>query len=131
MKDKLFIIQKDPFDREIMSKILSDEYDITFGTDIEKSIEAIEKDYPQAIIYDMGLPDVISIRKLSNARANWAYQIPVTLIVSENSLEFEIFVRQKKINYYMIKPVDFRELEQVLDASIKFSQKEQEKNRSL
>ena len=123
MKRNLLIIEPDVFERDVFSKVLSDSYEIKFAVNVTDAIESSIALSPDAIVFDMNLPDIGALRSFGEAKDRWSYDIPLILIVSENSLEFERLAREQGIFYYMIKPFDFKELSEAIHSASSFAAK--------
>ena len=124
MKAKLLVIEPDVFERDILSKVLSDRYDIYFSVNIKSAHETYQEVEPQIVLLHVQLPDIETLEEFCKIKKQWQVGLPVILIISENSLEFERYARTQNIFfYYMIKPYDFKELEEVLVSAMRLSLK--------
>jgi len=120
-KRKLLIIEPDVFERDVFSKVFSDLYEIKFTINVNEATETIKEYQPSALIYDMPLTDMGSFRKLNEANSHNGNSIPLILIVSDNSLEFERMARENRVFYYLIKPFDFKELSEAIHSATCFA----------
>ncbi len=119
MNNRLLIIEPDPFDRDIFSRILADSYDIKFTAD-SRGIEDIYRDFrPQVVLFDMRLYDINELRTVISLKNSYDEKVLVIVIVTDTTVHVEKSVRQLGIFYYMVKPYDFKELIGVLQEAFR------------
>lgn len=119
MNNRILIIEQDPFDKDIFSKILSDSYDIKIIT-TSRGIKNVYRDFqPQVILFDMRLFDIKELQTVISLKNSYDEKVPVIVIVSDTTPHIEKSVRQLGIFYYMVKPYDLKELDEVLQGAFR------------
>lgn len=72
--------------------------------------------YYDAVILDLGLPDIEGIELLNRIRSNLQQQIPVVVVTARSSLESRLQALNIGADDYLIKPFEVEELEARLRA---------------
>lgn len=126
MIGKILVIGSDSYENGLLKKIFSEKFVLHFCRYAEESMDVCKSFRPDTILYDMVIPDLELLKNVMSCRKPFNYEIPVVVIVSDNSLQFERLARQHKVSYYMIRPYDFRELEEALESCVKYSIKNSE-----
>ncbi|MBN1576245.1 MAG: response regulator [Chitinispirillaceae bacterium] len=117
MNNGILIIEPDPFDRDVFSKIFADSYEMKIMAD-SRGIEDIYRDFrPQVVLIDMRRTDINELRDVITLKNSYDEKVPVIVIVTDTTPDIEISVRQLGIFYYMVKPYDLRKLSDVLQGA--------------
>ena len=125
MNNRILIIEPDPFDKDVFSKILSDSYDIKIIT-TSRGIKNVYRDFkPQVILFDMRLFDIKELQTIISFKNSYDEKVPVIVIVSDTTPHIEKSVRQLGIFYYMVKPYDLKELDEVLQGAFRIKNRYQ------
>ena len=114
MKEKVIVIESDPYERGILNKVFSSKYKLTFAASVEDAIEISKKSPHKVMIYDMESPNVQALQNLKKLKEEDEMETPIITIISENTLEGENAVRGIGVFYYLIKPYNFRDLEELI-----------------
>lgn len=114
MKEKVLVIESDPYERGILYKVFSGKYKLTFAESVEDAIEISKKSPHKVMIYDMESPNAQALQNLKKLKEEDEMETPIITIISENTLEGENAVRGIGVFYYLIKPYNFRDLEELL-----------------
>ncbi len=112
MKEKVLVIESDPYERGILYKVFSSKYKLTFTASVEDAIEISKKSPQKVMLYNMESPDAQALQNLKKLKEEDELQTPIITIISENTLEVENAVRGIGVFYYLIKPYNFRDLEE-------------------
>lgn len=121
MKSRLLIIESDEHERINLEKSFTDQYLIQFAADLFEAKVVYDEFRPQVLLADMPVPEIESFAELFRIQSNADYTIPVILTVSLNNIEVERFARENNVFYYMVNPIDYRELDEALDSAFRFS----------
>ncbi len=122
-KRKLLVIDSEPFDREIMAKVYSAEYFTLFAAYPNDCLDACVRFNPGVVVYEMRKPNIEALRLFCNAIIKFNPTLPFIVIVSHNTIELERFARLQGAFYYLIRPFNFQELWDALDAAFIHSMK--------
>ena len=114
MKEKVLVIESDTYERGILYKVFSGKYKLTFTASVEEAIEISKKSPHKVMIYDMESPDAQALKNLKKLKEEDEMETPIITIISENTLEGENAVRGIGVFYYLIKPYNFRDLEELI-----------------
>ena len=121
MNGRVLIIEPDPYEIGILSKVFSGLYETQFAANYKDAIEGLYEFDPEVVIYNVHVLNPDDLLSLNGAIKQCNYPIPVVLVVSDNHIEMERFAREQKVFYYLIKPYEFRVLEDALIAAMRFS----------
>jgi DNA-binding response OmpR family regulator len=110
MKHKLLAIEHDEFDRNVIRGVFSGAYSLYLARDMHEASALARFFVPDAVVYTIPVCDDAAMEQLEFLRRGRGIEIPVIVIVPENTIEFERAVRQRGVFYYLVKPYDLREL---------------------
>jgi DNA-binding NtrC family response regulator len=117
MNNRILIIESDPFDKDVFSKILSDSYEVKIMATSRGGAKACRDFQPQVILFDMRLHDIRDLQNFIAVKNSYDEKVPVIVIVSDTTPDMEQSVRKLGIFYYLVKPYDFKELGEVLQGA--------------
>ncbi len=121
MNGRVLIIEPDPYEIGILSKVFSGLFEIKFASDYKDAIEGLYEFDPEVVIYDVHVLNPDDLLRLNGAIKQCIYPVPVVLVVSDNNLEMERFARVQNVFFYLIRPYEFRVLEEALISAMRFS----------
>lgn len=117
MKGKLLVIDNEPFDREVMAKVFSQYYDIVFAEHPAECSDALIKFQPDVVLFELRVPKLGLLEMVCEAVKSCNPSIPMLVSVSYNNIELERYAREHKIFYFMIRPFNYKELCEALEAA--------------
>lgn len=109
MKDKILVVDDLELNRELLSDILSDDYDIIMAED---GLDAVEKlkaltDEIAVVLLDLQMPKLDGFGVLDKMKAcGWLERIPVLIITGEKSAEVENQCFQCGVSDFIRKPFE-------------------------
>ena len=95
-KKTILVIEDEAINREILSQILSDSYDVLLGEDGTSGLNILRdnKDFISCVITDLIMPGVSGLEVLNRIKANDEYQnIPVIVASGDQTQEIECLNR--------------------------------------
>ena len=110
MKPKILIVDDDHSIRVLLEKILrSENYDVVVGISGEDAIELVEKERPDLVLLDVGLPGIDGIQTLGRIRAIDA-DLAAIMITAQGSVKTAVAAMKAGARNYIAKPFDPDEL---------------------
>ncbi len=110
MYNKLLIIDSESFDREVMAKIFSGTYELSYAVTVNECFAMCKEFLPDVIYFELRKPEIEQLDTVCNALREYRPGIPFIVSATENSLKLERFARVNGVFYYMIRPFNLREL---------------------
>lgn len=115
MKGKVLIVEDVQLNREILSDMLEDEYEIRTASDGRKAINLMnnEIDSISVVLLDLIMPDVDGFYVLGIMKERgWMDKIPVIVISGENSIDVETKALKYGVNDFIHKPFNINLVKQ-------------------
>lgn len=101
------------------------EYSVDFAHDAKKGLQALQQNPPDILLLDITMPGMDGLQLLESVKSNSRTQhIPVIMVTAIDDDTARLKASQEYVEYYVNKPVDFKELQQKIDAVLKRSVKE-------
>ncbi len=110
MHNKLLIIDSEPFDREVMAKIFSGTYELSYAVSANDCFVICKEFLPDVVYFELRKPEIKQLEIVCNALREYRPGIPFIISATENSLDLERFARVNRVFYYMIRPFNLKEL---------------------
>ncbi len=110
MKNKLLIIDSEPFDREVMAKIFSGTYELSYAVTVADCFSSCQEFLPDVVYFELRKPEMEQLETVCESLQKYRPGIPFIVSATENTLELERFARVNRVFYYMIRPFNLREL---------------------
>ncbi len=79
----------------------------------KEALEIVKNNFFDLILLDIFLPDIIAYDLIPDLKNQWSGMEIITM-TGHSSREVEQKVRSHGILYYMVKPIDFAELESII-----------------
>ncbi len=115
-RKKILVVDDTDWNRDLLVQLLEDEYTVLEAVDGEQGVKAAERDQPDLILMDLGMPVMDGWEATRRIKANNALkQIPIIAVTSHAMVGDEIQAREAGCDDYLAKPID----EQVLIEKIK------------
>lgn len=110
MDDKtVLVVDDESINIEIVSEILSTEYNIKIAKNGRNAYEIYEKYNPSVIVTDINMPIMDGIKLASKVREN-DFNTKIIFITSHTDLEYLLKASSLKLTRYILKPIDKQEL---------------------
>jgi CheY-like chemotaxis protein len=108
---KILVVEDGELNRDLLIQILGDEYLVLVAADGVEAIEKAEKEKPDLILMDLGLPvlDGWEATRIIKAKRELKH-IPVIAITSHAMVGDERKAREIGCDDYLAKPIDEDEL---------------------
>ncbi len=108
---KILVVEDGELNRDLLIQILGDEYLVLVAADGVEAIEKAEKEKPDLILMDLGLPvlDGWEATRIIKAKGELKH-IPVIAITSHAMVGDERKAREIGCDDYLAKPIDEDEL---------------------
>jgi len=110
MKHKILIIDDDQAIRTTLQRVLEREgYDVVAAFDGEEGVEAADRESPDLILLDLGLPGIDGIEALRRIKQNEP-DIAAIMITAEGSIESAVSAMKAGARNYVTKPFNTDEI---------------------
>ncbi|OGQ83514.1 MAG: histidine kinase [Deltaproteobacteria bacterium RIFCSPLOWO2_12_FULL_60_19] len=110
-KKKILIVDDTEWNRDLLVQLLEDDYDLAQAVDGEQGVKAAERERPDLILMDLGMPVMDGWDATRTIKANGALKhIPIIAVTSHAMVGDEITAREAGCDDYLPKPIDENEL---------------------
>lgn len=111
-RKKVLVVDDEPGVRQLVSKILSREYNVVEAKDGEEAIDAVRSQSPRIVIMDMMMPKMDGLTACYAIKKDPATRgIPVIMLTAiDQELNKKLSTTVMGANRYMTKPFDAQEL---------------------
>jgi two-component system, cell cycle response regulator DivK len=110
-RKKVLIVDDTEWNRDLLVQLLEDDYDLVQAVDGEQGVKAAEREKPDLILMDLGMPVMDGWEATRTIKANGALKhIPVIAVTSHAMVGDEFTAREAGCDDYIAKPVDENEL---------------------
>jgi len=110
-KKKILIVEDGELNRDLLIQLLGDEYEVVVAVDGEDGVKKAEREKPDLILMDLGLPGLNGWEATERIKANSGLRhIPVIAVTSHAMGGDERKAREVGCNDYLSKPIDEEEL---------------------
>ena len=146
-RSKLLVVDDSPLNREILSSILKNEYDITEAEGGKQAIEIIADSGEEfsAVLLDLVMPEMSGFEVIDFLNANYpAELLPIIAITGDESSESQREAYDKGVSDYITRPFDAKVVYKRVSKTVKLYARqrqlvsqimgeidEREKNRSM
>jgi len=111
MIKKILVVDDAEFNRDLVIQLLQDEYEIVVATDGAQAVERTEREKPDLILMDLGMPVMDGWEATRKIKANEELKhIPIIAVTSHAMVGDEIEARKAGCDDYLPKPIDENEL---------------------
>lgn len=110
-KKKILVVDDAEFNRDLIIQLLSDEYEVLEAVDGQEGVKKAEKEKPDLILMDLGMPVMDGWEATKRIKANSELKrIPIIAVTSHAMVGDEIQAREAGCDDYLPKPIDENEL---------------------
>lgn len=110
-KKKILVVDDAEFNRELIIQLLADDYEIVIAVDGAEAIKKTEREKPDLILMDLGMPVMDGWEATKRIKANSELKhIPIIAVTSHAMVGDEIQAREAGCDDYTPKPIDEDEL---------------------
>lgn len=110
MKHKILIVDDDLAIRTMLQKVLEREgYDVVAALNGEEAVDLAEKEAPDLILLDLGLPGIDGIETLKRIKKNDS-EIAAIMITAEGSIQSAVSAMKAGARNYITKPFNTDEI---------------------
>jgi two-component system cell cycle response regulator DivK len=110
-RKKILIVDDTEWNRDLLVQLLEDDYDLAQAVDGEQAVKATEREKPDLILMDLGMPVMDGWEATRKIKAKGDLKhIPVIAVTSHAMVGDEITAREAGCDDYIAKPVDENEL---------------------
>ena len=110
-RKKILIVDDTEWNRDLLVQLLEDDYDLAQAVDGEQGVKAAERERPDLILMDLGMPVMDGWEATRTIKANGELKhIPVIAVTSHAMVGDEITAREAGCDDYLPKPIDETEL---------------------
>lgn len=104
---KILVVDDTDWNRDLLVQLLEDEYTVLQAVDGEQGVKAAEKDRPDLILMDLGMPVMDGWEATKKIKANDDLKhIPIIAVTSHAMVGDEIEARNAGCDDYLPKPID-------------------------
>ena len=106
-KKKILVVDDTEWNRDLLVQLLEDDYTVLEAVDGEQGVKAAERDEPDLILMDLGMPVMDGWEATRRIKANDALKrIPIIAVTSHAMVGDEIEARKAGCDDYLPKPID-------------------------
>ena len=110
-RKKILIVDDTEWNRDLLVQLLEDDYDLAQAVDGEQGVKAAEREKPDLILMDLGMPVMDGWDATRTIKANSELRhIPIIAVTSHAMVGDEIQAREAGCDDYLPKPIDENEL---------------------
>lgn len=111
MAKKILVVDDAEFNRDLVIQLLQDEYEMIVAMDGAQAVEQTEREKPDLILMDLGMPVMDGWEATRKIKANDELKhIPIIAVTSHAMVGDEIEARKAGCDDYLPKPIDENEL---------------------
>jgi two-component system, cell cycle response regulator DivK len=110
-RKKILIVDDTEWNRDLLVQLLEDDYELVQAVDGEQAVKATEREKPDLILMDLGMPVMDGWEATRKIKANGELKrIPIIAVTSHAMVGDEIHAREAGCDDYVPKPIDENEL---------------------
>ncbi len=123
MKNRILVVDDEPFNVELLEGMLSKDYEIVRAYDGNEALLRVEKALPDLILLDIMMPEMSGYevcRKLKSEEKTM--HIPIVMVTALKEVENRIKALEANADDFLSKPVDMYELSARVKSLLKIKQ---------
>lgn len=106
-KKKILVVDDTDFNRDLVVQLLEEDYDMVIAENGEEALTVTEKERPDLILMDLGMPVMDGWEATRRLKANEQLKaIPVIAVTSHAMVGDEVEARKAGCDDYLPKPID-------------------------
>jgi len=110
-KKTVLVVDDTEWNRDLIVQLLEDEYTVLQAVDGEEAVKKTEREKPDLILMDLGMPVMDGWEATRKIKANDALKhIPMIAVATHAMVGDEIEARKAGCDAYLPKPIDEAEL---------------------
>ena len=117
MKYRILIVEDEPISLEMLSKTLKEDYDVLTADNGKKGFELYKKFNPHIIISDLNMPIMNGIELIQKIR-ELDQNSKIIITTFKDDVQTLLQATELKLFKYLIKPIDFTALKNIIKESI-------------
>lgn len=117
MRYRILIVEDEPISLEMLSKTLKEDYDVLTADNGKKGFELYKKFNPHIIISDLNMPIMNGIELIQKIR-ELDQNSKIIITTFKNDVQTLLQASELKLFKYLIKPIDFTTLKNIIEESI-------------
>jgi DNA-binding NtrC family response regulator len=125
MRESIMMIGIDRYDREMLTKVFSEKYDLVFLDKTDPSSLSGKGPFPKLIVYNLGVGDGESLLDLQRVKKLDGLERPIIVITSHNTVEIDRFLATTGVFYHLVRPYELRDLDDLIRGAFRFWRKRQ------
>ena len=117
MRYRILIVEDEPISLEMLSKTLKEDYDVLTADNGKKGFELYKKFNPHIIISDLNMPIMNGIELIQKIR-ELDQNSKIIITTFKDDVQTLLQATELKLFKYLIKPIDFTTLKNIIEESI-------------
>ena len=117
MRYRILIVEDEPISLEMLSKTLKEDYDVLTADNGKKGFELYKKFNPHIIISDLNMPIMNGIELIQKIR-ELDQNSKIIITTFKDDVQTLLQASELKLFKYLIKPIDFIALKNIIKESI-------------
>ena len=117
MRYRILIVEDEPISLEMLSKTLKEDYDVLTADNGKKGFELYKKFNPHIIISDLNMPIMNGIELIQKIR-ELDQNSKIIITTFKDDVQTLLQATELKLFKYLIKPIDFIALKNIIKESI-------------
>ena len=117
MKYRILIVEDEPISLEMLSKTLKEDFNVLTADNGKKGFELYKKFNPHVIISDLNMPIMNGIELIQKIR-QLDQNSKIIITTFKNDVQTLLQASELKLFKYLIKPIDFIALKNIIKESI-------------
>ena len=117
MRYRILIVEDEPISLEMLSKTLKEDFNVLTANNGKKGFELYKKFNPHIIISDLNMPIMNGIELIQKIR-ELDQNSKIIITTFKNDVQTLLQATELKLFKYLIKPIDFTALKNIIEESI-------------
>lgn len=117
MKYRILIVEDEPISLEMLSKTLKEDFNVLTANNGKKGFELYKKFNPHIIISDLNMPIMNGIELIQKIR-ELDQNSKIIITTFKDDVQTLLQATELKLFKYLIKPIDFTTLKNIIEESI-------------
>jgi DNA-binding NtrC family response regulator len=123
-RESILVIQSDPSEQKMLTTAFSAKYGLFFTNGVDQALQTNGRNVPyKVVIFDAGSAHPHDLLELERFKSGDRLETPIILLASNNSVEIEMKVAEIGVFYYLIKPYSVKDLEELIEAALRYWKK--------
>jgi len=123
--DKILVIEDHPMNQAVIEMLLRElGLKVDIAADGKSGLKAIEQNAYDAVLLDMGLPDItgLEVVKTIRERSDNKKDLPIIIVTAGGHTETVQEIKSQQVDGYLLKPITVAQLRDILSPFVKINE---------